>query len=383
MSLFSSCKRGKLDRVKTALSRGEMESLSCGEKLQCVNAALQTKRNGALMETLMEHLDLDRLGPGWVGPGLSFLQSDPDAFLSFHSNCWRRAPASRRNVSTSSKLFKPGELIPQEMPARSGGELLDDMCITNTRNLVQHHLGMKEAVKRFDLKKNMVETEMANKKESSKDVGPRGKDKTAAPSKEGNKRKKGSEDKKRETDKATDNVKNEKVRVKAELRSQISHLELEEEKEKQALASEVEKKNTSVVVLESDLKAVLEEKGNLQMEMKDVDAAIKSLMDRKKCIAEKQDEMEKRANSIEELKSSADLLVKQQTDKLKKVQEDLNKVRKELDLVEGRRTMSGDLEKFLARQIEELRGELECPVCMEVVTKAPIYKCDDDHLICR
>ena len=58
-------------------------------------------------------------------------------------------------------------------------------------------------------------------------------------------------------------------------------------------------------------------------------------------------------------------------------------MRKELDLVEGRRTMSGDLEKFLARQIEELMGELECPVCMEVVTKAPIYKCFDDHLICR
>ena len=387
-----------MDGVKTALSKGEMESLSCHEKLKCVNAALQTKRNGDLMETLMEHLDLDRLGPGWAADGVSamlFLQSDPDAFLSFHSNCARKALASRPNVATSSKLFKPGELIPQEMPARSGGELLDKMendtetitltseCTTNTRILVQHHLGMKEAVKRFDLKKRMVETEMANKKEGSKNVDPRGKDKTAAPSKEGNKRKKRIEDKKRETDKATDNVKNEKVRVKAELRSRISHLELEEEKEKQALASEVEKKNTSVVVLESDLKAVLEEKGNLQVEMKDVDAAIKSLMDRKKCIAEKQDEMEKRTNSIEELKSLADLLVKQQTEKLEKVQEDLNKVRKELDLIEGRRTIGGDLEKFLTRQIEELRGELECPVCMEVVTKAPIYKCDDDHLICR
>ena len=184
MSLFTSCKRGNLDGVKAALSRGEMEDLSCGEKLKCVNAALQTKFNGALMETLMEHLDLDRLGPGWADDGvsgiesaMSFLQSDPDAFLSFHSNCVRRALATRRNVSTSSKLFKPGQLIPQEMPALSGGELLDRMendteCFTNTRNLVQHHL-MKEAVKRFDLKKRMVETEMANKKEGSKKVGPR------------------------------------------------------------------------------------------------------------------------------------------------------------------------------------------------------------------
>ena len=73
MSLFTSCKRGNLDGVKAALSRGEMEALSCGEKLKCVNAALQTKRNGALMETLMEHLDLDRLGQlSMVGQPMEF-----------------------------------------------------------------------------------------------------------------------------------------------------------------------------------------------------------------------------------------------------------------------------------------------------------------------
>ena len=121
--------------------------------------------------------------------------------------------------------------------------------------------------------------------------------------------------------------------------------------------------------------------------MRDVDAAIESLLARKKCIAEKQDNVEKEAEKmskrIEELKNSTDLLVKQQTEKLEKVQADLEKARKELDLVEGRRTMNSNLEKFLMKEIEDLRGELECPVCMEVATKAPIYKCDDDHLICR
>ena len=135
------------------------------------------------------------------------------------------------------------------------------------------------------------------------------------------------------------------------------------------------------------MKAVLEEKINLQEEMRDVDAAIESLIARKKCIAEKQDRMEKEAEKmskrIEELEDSADLLVKQQTENLEKVQADLEKARKELDLVEGRKAMNSNLEKFLAREIEDLRGELECPVCMEVATKAPIYKCDDDHLICR
>mgnify|MGYP006888685261 CR=1 FL=1 len=32
---------------------------------------------------------------------------------------------------------------------------------------------------------------------------------------------------------------------------------------------------------------------------------------------------------------------------------------------------------------QRLEEALECPVCFEVTTTAPIYKCEDDHLICR
>ena len=42
-----------------------------------------------------------------------------------------------------------------------------------------------------------------------------------------------------------------------------------------------------------------------------------------------------------------------------------------------------DLENFLEGQILELESELECPVCLEVATTSPIYKCIDDHLLCR
>ena len=40
------------------------------------------------------------------------------------------------------------------------------------------------------------------------------------------------------------------------------------------------------------------------------------------------------------------------------------------------------LEEFLARQVAALEEELECPVCLEVLTTSPLYKCVDDHLIC-
>ena len=42
-----------------------------------------------------------------------------------------------------------------------------------------------------------------------------------------------------------------------------------------------------------------------------------------------------------------------------------------------------DLETFLEHEIRELEEELECPVCLEVAKTAPIYKCQEDHLVCR
>ena len=70
----------------------------------------------------------------------------------------------------------------------------------------------------------------------------------------------------------------------------------------------------------------------------------------------------------EQLKESTSTLIKHQQENLAKVQEDLKHVRQELDLAEGRKTENSDLENFMARQIEELRSELECPVCLEVAT---------------
>ena len=39
--------------------------------------------------------------------------------------------------------------------------------------------------------------------------------------------------------------------------------------------------------------------------------------------------------------------------------------------------------EFVERQILELEEELECPVCLEVASAPPIFKCPDNHLICR
>ena len=179
----------------------------------------------------------------------------------------------------------------------------------------------------------------------------------------------------------------EKVKVKTSLRSKMSELEMEEERGKLAVASVIEEANKSSLARESRLKIVQEELGHLEEEIGDIEAAMESLMDRKQKIVEKQVEAEKEVKELEERRKDSEKLtaakIKDWMEKIENVQEELKVVQQKLQLVEGRPTVSSDLEKFMERQVEELREELECPVCLEVATKAPIYKCTDDHIVCR
>ena len=74
-----------------------------------------------------------------------------------------------------------------------------------------------------------------------------------------------------------------------------------------------------------------------------------------------EEENEKLQERIQQLEASngawADLKVVQETNK------------NLLALIEG--------------QISEMEEELECPVCFEVSYSAPIFKCPEDHLMCR
>ena len=43
---------------------------------------------------------------------------------------------------------------------------------------------------------------------------------------------------------------------------------------------------------------------------------------------------------------------------------------------------SSELLRFIERHIEDVEKEPECPVCLETAVQAPIFKCEEDHLIC-
>ena len=179
----------------------------------------------------------------------------------------------------------------------------------------------------------------------------------------------------------------EKVKVKAELRSKISELELAEEAGKLKISSSVGEEDATSSALESKIKLALEKKDHLRAKLEDIDSAIERLLEEKRGVEKEQEEVEKEVAVMEKKKEvskeASALAIKHQTEKLEKVQKELRNIRKELDLAEGGAEVNNDLEKFMTRQIKDLEEELVCPVCLEVTTKAPIYKCSDDHLICR
>ena len=400
MSLWSLCENGDLEGVKVALGRGELDEVTCMEKAAYVVAALRSKKNETVI-TLMKHLGFDHAQH--TNSFGSFIEGMENRSIlqSLHSRC-----LPRHTVGMKSGLLTeegPGLLGKWEIMhaidnfARLGIFFTLE-CIDNTFNLFtasklmfaalqleEAHLKEKE-IKKGQLKEiEAIEERQLKEKEATEKRQLR------------RAKKKRNKEKKLEAFKNTagaaavesemDEASGEKVKVKASLRSKISELEMEEERGKLAIASVVEEEKKSSLARESRLMIVQEEKDQLEVELGAIEAAMASLMERKRNIVKRQEEAEKKAEELEEMRKDSEkstaAKIKNWTDKIENVQEELNSVHQELQWVEGRGDVNSDLKKFMERQIDELREELECPVCLEVTTKAPIYKCSDDHIVCR
>ena len=136
--------------------------------------------------------------------------------------------------------------------------------------------------------------------------------------------------------------------------------------------------------------------------MEEIESALEALLKRKSSVAEKQKVVETEVAAIEREQTISKQNIAKQVDESKtkialiqleiktaklSLEEGQMENRGKLDLEKsgGQNESRGnlDLENFLEGQILELEEELECPVCLEVATTLPIYKCLDDHLLCR
>ena len=169
------------------------------------------------------------------------------------------------------------------------------------------------------------------------------------------------------------------------LRMKLSLLEKEKEEEKEKINLMLKNETEATLALEDQVKITELENVSLEEEMKEIESALDALLKRKSRVAEKQKSNELKFAEMEKqqttLKQTVAAKKAESETKIARIEEEIEASKKitEKKEVGGNR----ELENFLEGQILELEVELECPVCLEVATTSPIYKCLDDHLLCR
>ena len=271
-----------------------------------------------------------------------------------------------------------------------GPEVPKETITEIVKILVDAQRMRKRRQEKVELEKKKEERKAKNEKEARKseiiEVVGLGKGRNAR--KRRNKEKQNrmnNEDKVDEAKNAADDKESESENVKMKL----SLLEREEEEEKLKINLLLSNEREAFSNFADKIKIKELERVTLENEMKEIESALQALFQRKLSVVEKQKAVETKVTSIEKEQTILKENVAAQVDKLETkivlIQNEMRTAKKSLEKAEGKKENVGnrELEIFLEGQILELEGELECPVCLEVATTSPIYKCIDDHLLCR
>ena len=171
----------------------------------------------------------------------------------------------------------------------------------------------------------------------------------------------------------------EELEKRERLRLQLTQLEKEEEEGKDKIQFEFQ------IQFESERKRILEQ----EIKIKQVESSMKENADKMDALIKEKVEFEeqikeakKEITEASKQRNKADALTTEALQKMTLIQKQLKTVRKDLHSAGGGEQV-GDLEGFMDGQILELEAELSCPVCFEIAKTAPIYKCSDEHLVCR
>ena len=372
----------KEDKTNILRRKHALDSLSCAEKVEYAKAMQALEKDKAIDSTMVRAVMQNLLSDQLIRLGEIQNRKARPFFLAmfkYHKNCMEEGLEGGKIYEQSREC----EVMSAQIHKLCGKRLEEEKKKEDNRKL-----NLAKSDERFGGFENGGLEKVNNEQVKDK--------KTSGQKKKSRKRKNEEKSKKepvlgnasktvvpRPNKEACD----EKVKVKAELRSKISELELAEEAGKLKISSSVGEEDATSSALESKIKLALEKKDHLRAKLEDIDSAIQRLLEEKRGVEKEQEEMDKEVAVMEKKKEvskeASALAIKHQTEKLEKVQKELRNIRKELDLAEGRVEVNNDLEKFMTRQIKDLEEELVCPVCLEVTTRAPIYKCSDDHLICR
>merc|ERR1712012_349895 len=167
-----------------------------------------------------------------------------------------------------------------------------------------------------------------------------------------------------------------------EMQQVLECKERQAEELRQSVQRMIEEKSKEMTALISAAEQIEDSQALRRKRISKIDAAIKDLAT----------EMERMNNEKRETVQECDAA--EANTKITKLGKEIDSLQRMLREPEGEASSepveaaevmtkaNPELLQFMERQIEAVEKELECPICLEVASQAPIYKCEEDLLIC-
>jgi len=154
----------------------------------------------------------------------------------------------------------------------------------------------------------------------------------------------------------------------------------------------IEKKGHEMTALISAVDAIEEEKNLLHKKVAkidaEIDATVRELQSKKDQLVADIESKDAKLEKLSEKKTRLGNFIDKTVDENKNARRQLEREVVEikakieaLNKVEEPQPKNSELLEYIDSQIEAKEKELECPVCLEVVS-APIFRCEELHIIC-
>ena len=210
------------------------------------------------------------------------------------------------------------------------------------------------------------------------------------------------ETEKMSTEKPREVAASEREKKVAEMQQVLDCKERQAEELRQSVQTMIEEKSKEMSALISSVEQIEDSQAFRKKRISKIDAAVKdlatemeSLNNEKRETVQECDAADENIKKIEKKKKKLENFLQSYSTEantnIAKLQREIDSLQRLLNApdnetsnepVEVMTKANPELLQFMERQIDAVEKELECPICLEIASQAPIFKCEEDHLIC-
>ena len=288
--------------------------------------------------------------------------------------------ASANETSSESREPLPGDAKRKEERKKIIRELA---IVMETAKTMEERLRREENIQEGEEHLNSLENENAEESKKVKE----------APATHGEKM---------STEKPREVAASEREKKVAEMQQVLDCKERQAEELRQSVQTMIEEKSKEMSALISSVEQIEDSQAFRKKRISKIDAAVKdlatemeSLNNEKRETVQECDAADENIKKIEKKKKKLENFLQSYSTEantnIAKLQREIDSLQRLLNAPDNESEpvesevmtkANPELLQFMERQIDAVEKELECPICLEIASQAPIFKCEEDHLIC-